>query len=69
SEEEMAEVLAHKVGTIDRRACRARAAQLYSTEVMVDGYEALYRSILRDTRRGGPPPLRTSLQNTLTEVR
>lgn len=57
SEAEMAEVLEHRAGLLDRRACRARAVELFSTDVMVNGYEALYRSIVekaRDSRRVSP---------------
>jgi len=64
SEAEMAEVLAGKVAQIDRRACRARAAELYSTEVMVDGYEALYRSVLRESRGGTPGVQREGASRT-----
>lgn len=73
TEEEMADVLAHKVSSIDRRACRARASELYSTEVMVGAYEALYRSILREAKPQIRPDFKIEtpsvLKLPLTEVR
>lgn len=60
SEAEMADVLAHRVASIDRRACRARAVELFSTDVMVNGYEALYRSIVEESRLSGRPVLKES---------
>jgi glycosyltransferase involved in cell wall biosynthesis len=53
SEAEMADVLSHRVATIDRRACRARAVERFSTDVMVNGYESLYRSIAEGARNPG----------------
>lgn len=61
SEAEMAEVLAGKISTIDREACRARAVELYSTRVMVDAYERLYRQILDRARAQGAPSRPISL--------
>ena len=55
SEAEMAEILAGKISSIDREACRARAVELYSTRVMVDGYERIYRQILDRSRSAGMP--------------
>jgi glycosyltransferase involved in cell wall biosynthesis len=43
--EEMVAAL-ERLGEIDRRACRRRAAQLFSVEAMADGYEAAYRALL-----------------------
>lgn len=37
-----------QVGQLDRRACRRRVEELFSIAAMVDGYEAVYRSILSE---------------------
>jgi glycosyltransferase involved in cell wall biosynthesis len=52
SEEELAAV-AGAVTQLSRRACRERVERCFSAEVMTDGYEAVYRSLLRDGEPGG----------------
>jgi glycosyltransferase involved in cell wall biosynthesis len=49
SEQELADV-ADAVVRLSRRACRARVERCFSADVMTDGYEAVYRSIV-----SGPP--------------
>jgi len=74
SEAEMADVLAGPVAAIDREACRARAVELYSTRVMVDAYERLYREILEESgktrsRAMAASPARSGAGTLLSEVR
>jgi glycosyltransferase involved in cell wall biosynthesis len=45
SEEELAG-MADAVTRLSRRACRERVERCFSAEVMTDGYEAVYRSIV-----------------------
>lgn len=45
----MAEAM-KRIGTIDRKACRARVEKLFSIEKMVDQYEEAYREALKDYR-------------------
>jgi len=52
SEEELAAV-AGAVTQLSRRACRERVERCFSAEVMTDGYEAVYRSLLREREPGG----------------
>jgi glycosyltransferase involved in cell wall biosynthesis len=45
----------HRLGEIDRAACRARAEQLFSDSAVVDGYLDVYGQML-GKRRGSPVP-------------
>jgi len=36
----------HQLSDIDRANCRARVAQLYSAEAVVEGYLGVYRSVI-----------------------
>lgn len=72
SEAEMADALDRRIPALDRRACRARAIERFSTEVMVDGYEALYRSIVLESRKKGATSPRVALSDSgraVAEVR
>src|SRR5213075_2086446 len=56
TDEELA-ALCQSLHLIDRRACRAEAERRFSTAVMAEGYEAIYRAAIQE-RATGPMPSR-----------
>ena len=40
-----------KIGSIDRAACRDRVVKYFSSQTMVDGYEAVYQTLVAEGKR------------------
>jgi glycosyltransferase involved in cell wall biosynthesis len=55
-----------RVGSLDRRACRAHVERCFSESVMADGYELMYDYILAEKDRDRLEPIAPSLADAFT---
>ena len=60
--------LCTRVDRIDRAVCRREAVRRFSPRAMVDGYEAIYRTVTGITERAGPEMLALADFSRLDEV-
>jgi glycosyltransferase involved in cell wall biosynthesis len=60
--------LCTRVDRIDRAVCRREAVRRFSPRAMVDGYEAIYRTVTGITERAGPEMLALADSSRLDEA-
>ena len=60
--------LCTRVDQIDRAVCRREVVRRFSPRAMVDGYEAIYRTVTGITERAGPKMLALADFSRLDEV-